>query len=175
MDEQGRLDLGHTEIYGAYILDMIAHNNDKDRYVYQISTGDGSRAARLGYLAHLANQKWNKAVQGWNADPARKNAPPYKRITEGLKPPDVAPFPVLLGEIRPRWHFTSSMFNTDGQIFAEMGIPAVLFMEDYDISRKGYHDRLDTMVSIDLDYGAAVAACAIESVAEAAMDDESGK
>jgi hypothetical protein len=41
-------------------------------------------------------------------------------------------------------------------------------MENYDIDRKGYHDSGDTMANIDLDYGAAVAAIAIESVARAA-------
>jgi hypothetical protein len=64
----------------------------------------------------------------------------------------------------------SSLFNTDGQIFSDVGIPVVLFMENYDINRAGYHDTLDTMANIDLDYGAAVAAIAIESVARAATD-----
>ena len=44
----------------------------------------------------------------------------------------------------------------------------VLFMENYDINRTGYHDTHDTMANIDLDYGAAVAAITIESVARAA-------
>jgi hypothetical protein len=46
----------------------------------------------------------------------------------------------------------------------------VLFMENYDINRSGYHDTHDTMANIDLDYGAAVAAIAIESVARAATE-----
>ena len=62
----------------------------------------------------------------------------------------------------------SSLYNTDGQIFSDAGIPVVLFMENYDINRHGYHDTQDTMANIDLDYGAAVAAIAIESVARAA-------
>ena len=41
-------------------------------------------------------------------------------------------------------------------------------MENYDINRHGYHDTEDTMANIDLDYGAAVAAIAIESVARVA-------
>jgi hypothetical protein len=41
-------------------------------------------------------------------------------------------------------------------------------MENYDISRKGYHDSQDTLENIDLDYGAAVAAIAIETVARVA-------
>ena len=43
-------------------------------------------------------------------------------------------------------------------------------MENYDISRKGYHDSHDTMVNIDLDYGAAVTAITIEAVARAATE-----
>jgi hypothetical protein len=41
-------------------------------------------------------------------------------------------------------------------------------MEDYDINRQGYHDTHDTMENIDLDYGAAVAAIAIETIARLA-------
>jgi len=41
----------------------------------------------------------------------------------------------------------------------------VLFMENYDINRSGYHDTQDTMKNIDLDYAAALAAIAIEAVA----------
>ena len=41
-------------------------------------------------------------------------------------------------------------------------------MENYDINRHGYHDTEDHMSNIDLDYGAAVAAMAIETVAQAA-------
>jgi hypothetical protein len=43
-------------------------------------------------------------------------------------------------------------------------------MENYDISRKGYHDSRDIMTNIDLDYGAAIAAIAIETVAQAATE-----
>jgi hypothetical protein len=43
-------------------------------------------------------------------------------------------------------------------------------MENYDIDRSGYHDTHDTMKNIDLDYGAAVVAIAIEAVARAACE-----
>jgi hypothetical protein len=43
-------------------------------------------------------------------------------------------------------------------------------MENYDINRTGYHDTDDTMKNIDLDYAAAVAAIAIESVAAVACE-----
>ena len=64
----------------------------------------------------------------------------------------------------------STLYNTDGQIFSDAGIPVVLFMENYDINREGYHDTHDTMANIDLDYGSAVAAIAIEAVARAATE-----
>ena len=50
-------------------------------------------------------------------------------------------------------------------------MPVVLFMENYDINRTGYHDTHDTMSNIDLDYGVAVAAIAIESVARVASQN----
>jgi hypothetical protein len=72
------------------------------------------------------------------------------------------------GEVRLHGNPRSTLFNTDGQIFSDAGVPVVLFMENYDINREGYHDTHDTMANIDLDYGAAVAAIAIETVARAA-------
>ena len=82
--------------------------------------------------------------------------------------PAVARHLELSGEVRPSSDPRSTLYNTDGQIFSDAGIPVVLFMENYDINRHGYHDTEDTMANIDLDYGAAVAAIAIEAVAQAA-------
>ena len=62
----------------------------------------------------------------------------------------------------------STLYNTDGQVFSDAGVPVVLFMENYDINRTGYHDMHDTMENIDLDYGSAVCAITIEAVARAA-------
>jgi hypothetical protein len=56
----------------------------------------------------------------------------------------------------------------DGQIFSDVGVPCVLFMENYDINRTGYNDTHDTMENIDLEYGAAVCAITIEARARAA-------
>jgi hypothetical protein len=67
----------------------------------------------------------------------------------------------------------SSLYNTDGQIFSDIGAPVVLFMENYDINRTGYHDTHDTLDNIDLDYGAALAAIAIETVARVATQADS--
>jgi hypothetical protein len=44
-------------------------------------------------------------------------------------------------------------------------------MENYDIDRIGYHDTHDNMMLINLDYGAALAAITIESVARAASEE----
>ena len=62
----------------------------------------------------------------------------------------------------------TSLFNTDVQIFSDIGAPCVLIMENYDIDRSGYHDTKDTLMNIDLDYGAAVSAICIETIARAA-------
>ena len=84
--------------------------------------------------------------------------------------PEIALHPQLSGEIRPPYDPRSTLYNTDGQIFSDAGVPVVLFMENYDINRQGYHDTHDTLANIDLDYGAAVAAIAIEAVARAATN-----
>ena len=108
------------------------------------------------------------AASTWNSRVGRKNCKRGKRSADPSTIPDVALHPILSGEVRPAYDPRSTLFNTDGQIFSDAGVPCVLFMENYDINRKGYHDSHDTMENIDLDYGSAVAAIAIESVARAA-------
>jgi hypothetical protein len=164
----GRIDLSGVRIAGAIVMDMIAHNLERDPYVFQIAPGEGAEAMRLALLAHRANERWNRDAAGWNAAPARRDAAPYRRVT-GASPPAIAPHPIMHGEIRPHWHWSSTVFNTDAQIFSDAGIPVVLLMEHYDIDRKGYHDTHDTLENIDLDFGAAVAAIAIETIAELAV------
>ena len=75
----------------------------------------------------------------------------------------------MSGHVAAEWEPRSVLFNTDGQIFSDVGVPVVLFMENYDINRSGYHDTHDTMANIDLDYAAAIIAIAIETVADTAM------
>ena len=87
-------------------------------------------------------------------------------------PPAIAEHLVVTGEVRPEWDPRSALYNTDGQIFSDVGVPAVLLMENYDISRSGYHDTHDTMKNIDLDYFAAISAIAIEATADAAAAAE---
>jgi hypothetical protein len=111
---------------------------------------------------------WNAHAEKWNRKPARRLRRSGRRSKDGKTIPDIARHPRLRGEVRLPGDMRSSIFNTDGQIFSDAGIPVVLFMENYDINRVGYHDTHDNMSNIDLDYGAAVAAIAIESVARAA-------
>jgi len=163
------MDLSQVRVQGVYVLDMVAHNNDHDRDVFQISPGGGADALRLAQQAHTANAIWNTQAPRWNARPGRRRCQRGQRSADGETIPAVAIHPHLHGEVRPPSDPRSSLYNTDGQIFSDAGIPVVLFMENYDINRVGYHDTKDTMANIDLDYGAAVAAIAIETVARAAQ------
>jgi hypothetical protein len=164
-------DLSQVAIKGVYVLDMIAHNRDHDRDVFQISPGLSPQSVWLAYQAHQANMTWNARAKDWNRQPERRQRDRGVRSRDGIRIPDIARHPLLRGEIRLPRDMRSSLFNTDGQVFSDAGIPVVLFMENYDINRAGYHDTHDTMANIDLDYGAAVAAIAIESAARAAQAD----
>ena len=164
------VDLARVTVQGVYVLDMIAHNRDRDRNVFQISPGLSKQACWLAYQAHLASMIWNEGTTQWNRAPERRGRGQGRRSPDGRTIPSVARHPCLSGELRPPRDPRSSLFNTDGQIFSDAGIPVTLFMENYDINRVGYHDTHDNMSNIDLDYGAAVAAVAIESVARAATE-----
>jgi Peptidase family M28 len=160
-------DLSKTRVGGVYVLDMVAHNNDRDRDVFQMCPGTNRESMWLAWQAHQAAETWNASVPAWNATAERKGLGRGKRSPDG-ELPDIAAHLKLDGEVRPPLDPRSTLYNTDGQIFSDAGVPVVLFMENYDINRKGYHDTHDTLENIDLDYGSAVAAIAIESVARAA-------
>ncbi len=166
-------DLSKVQIQGVFVLDMVAHNSDHDRDKFQISPGAGSEAAWLAYQAHVANEIWNASTPLWNQRPSRRGRGCGKRSPDQNVIPGIALHPKLEGQIRLPRDPKSTLYNTDGQIFSDAGIPVVLFMENYDINRKGYHDTHDTMANIDLDYGAAVVAIAIEAVACAATEKPS--
>jgi hypothetical protein len=163
-------DLSWVRVAGVYVLDMVAHDNPRRRGVFQIAPGDSLESFRLALAAHAANEAWNASVPRWNQHPTRRVRRPGgdRSRSPAITPPPIAPHPLLFGEIRPHDDPRSTLFNTDGQIFSDAGIPVVLFMEDYDIDRTGYHDSRDTMAGIDLPFGAALAAIAIEAVARAA-------
>ncbi|HEX4144158.1 MAG TPA: M28 family peptidase [Pirellulales bacterium] len=160
-------DLSKTRIAGVYVSDMIAHNNDKDRDIFQMCPGTHRQSMWLAWQAQQATATWNASVPLWNALPERKGLSRGLRSADGTIP-DMAAHLLLSGEIRPPADPRSVLYNTDGQIFSDAGVPVVLFMENYDINRQGYHDTHDTLENIDLDYGSALAAIVIESVARAA-------
>jgi hypothetical protein len=162
-------DLSGTRVQGVYVLDMVAHNNDRRRDVFQICPGAGGESMWLALQAHLANGAWNRLAPAWNRR-SRAGCRRGRRSADGRTLPATALHPQLAGEVRPQIDPHSTLYNTDGQIFSDAGVPVVLFMENYDINRHGYHDSHDTMENIDLDYGAAVAAIAIEAVARAATE-----
>jgi hypothetical protein len=166
---EDRIDLSETRVQGVYVSDMIAHNNDRRRDVFQICPGTSGESMWLALQAHLANQDWNRLAPGWNRR-SRRGCKRGRRSADGRTLPRLALHPQLQGEVRPAIDPHSTLYNTDGQIFSDAGVPVVLFMENYDINRHGYHDSQDTMANIDLDYGAAVAAIVIETVARAATE-----
>ena len=163
-------DLSGVRIQGLYVLDMIAHNINNDRDVFQIAPGASPESLWLAQQAHLANQAWNDLAANLNRQPVRKRVGRGKRCRDGRTIPALARHLTLRGEVRPHYDPRSTLFNTDGQAFSDFGIPVVLFMENYDINRLGYHDMYDNMTMINLDYGAALAAITIESVARAATE-----
>jgi Peptidase family M28 len=163
-------DLSRVEIQGVYVMDMIAHNNDRDRDVFQMSPGVGAPSLWLAQQSQTATEIWNSSAPIWNQKPTRKGKGRGRRSLTSGDVPEVAAHPTLMGQVRTPADPRSTLYNTDGQIFSDAGVPVVLFMENYDINRQGYHDTHDTMANIDLDYGAAVAAIAIESAARAATE-----
>jgi hypothetical protein len=173
-DDKTTINLSDTEIVGVYVMDMIGHNRDTDQDIFQISPGKSAESLFLAYQAHLANIIWNECTHKWNRQPERLNNDRGHRIKDSQEIPDIARHLVLKGEVRTQYNPHSSIFNTDGQIFSDTGVPVVLFMENYDINRSGYHDTKDTLENIDLDYGAAFAAIAIETVARMATLKELG-
>jgi len=166
-----RKHLGDVKVRGIYVLDMVAHNNERHPDIFQMAPGTGRESLWLAYQAHRAAETWNASTVVWNRRPERRAQDRGRRSKDGRTVPAIARYPQLRGEVRVQFNPKSTLFNTDGQVFSDAGVPVVLFMENYDINRQGYHDSHDTMENIDLDYGAAVAAIAIESVAQTASVD----
>ena len=96
------------------------------------------------------------------------------RSADAITMPQIARHPALEGEVRTTDNPQSSLFNTDVQIFSDIGAPCILMMENYDINRTGYHDTHDTLENIDLDYGAALSAICIETIARVATQNAKG-
>jgi hypothetical protein len=168
LDKNNAIDLSKTKVVAAYIMDMIGHNKDTDRDIFQISPGKSKDAFLIAMQAHIANMQWNKLAHNWNHEQDRLHLKKGERINDLKSIPVIAKHAILSGEVRTQFNPHSSIYNTDGQIFSDIGAPVVLFMENYDLHRTGYHDQHDTMENIDLDYGAALAAICIESAAKVA-------
>jgi len=167
-DDGSFLDLSNVVVKGVFVMDMIAHNRDNARDIFQISPGKNKPSLHLAYQAHLATLQRNTLSEKLNSLPERINCKEGRRCIDGRTIPVVARHLVVDGEVRTWDDPHSTLYNTDGIIFSDTGIPVVLFMENYDIHRTGYHDTHDTMENIDLDYGSAVSSIAIESVARVA-------
>jgi hypothetical protein len=162
-----RVDLSKATVEAFYVMDMIAHNNEAEPDVFQISPGAWPSALKAALHLHDARTLWNSMKADFDAREKRLGLPRGKR-SKNADAPSAAPFLKLDGQIRLHNSRRSSLYNTDGQVLSDAGLPAVLVMENYDISRKGYHDTQDTMENIDLDYGSAIAAICIEAAAQAA-------
>ncbi len=162
------IDLSSVRVVGVFVMDMIAHNRDSAQDIFQISPGNSRESLPLAYHAHLANMLWNAKTREWNQREERRGCERGKRSNDPDQIPEIARHLELDGEVRTNDDPQSSLYNTDCQIFSDIGAPVVLFMENYDINRTGYHDTKDTMENIDLDYGAALSAIAIETVARVA-------
>ncbi|HEX9077789.1 MAG TPA: M28 family peptidase [Anaerolineae bacterium] len=168
LGEDQFVDLSAARVVGVFVMDMIAHNRDNAQDIFQISPGRNRESLVLAQQAHLANMIWNAKTHAWNQSAERRGRGRGKRCVDGVTIPDMALYLPLDGEVRTADDPQSSLYNTDCQIFSDIGAPVVLFMENYDINRQGYHDTKDTMENIDLDYGAALSAIAIETVARVA-------
>jgi hypothetical protein len=162
-----RQSLSPVKVRGVFVLDMIAHNNDHAPDVFQIAPGTTKESLMLARIAHQTACDWRAGSEIWNRR-LRGRCGKGRRSPNGSVVPAMAQYLSPRGEVRLHDNPRSTLFNTDGQIFSDAGLPTVLFMENYDINREGYHDTHDTMANIDLDYGTAVAAIAIETVARAA-------
>ena len=95
----GRMNLTDVRVQGVYVSDMIAHNTDRGRDVFQISPGTGRGSLWLAYQAHVANRVWNASAQVWNKKPERRDLGRGKRCTDGVTMPAIARHPQLSGEV----------------------------------------------------------------------------
>jgi hypothetical protein len=164
-------DLSDVKIKGVLVMDMIAHNRDNDLNIFQIAPGKTADSLRLAREARHACRIWNANTLKWNKSTDRKGCKRGQRTHDIRFMPAKALHLKLDAEIRTWEDPHSTLYNSDGMIFSDSGIPVILFMENYDINRRGYHDTHDTMENIDLDFGAAVSAIAIETIARLAVEE----
>ena len=150
---------------------MIAHNNDRERDIFQIAPAPAPQSLWLAEQAHLANEIWNASAPV--VEPAAGARAAWPRAS-AAPTADVIPAPAahlaLRGEVRPPYDPRSTLYNTDGQIFSDAGVPvrAVHGELRHQPHRLPRHARHDGEHRPGLRRG--VAAIAIESVARAACE-----
>ena len=118
---------------------VVLADHDGTAYMHdRYYLAEGSPGARMAAVhAHEANGVWNALALRLNRQAARRGAGPPSRSDDPDRIPPLTAHTVMRGEVRLDWAPRSTLFNTDGQIFSDVGMPVVLFMEDYDIDRKG--------------------------------------
>jgi len=94
------------------------------------------------------------------------------RLTLGAAA-DVAPG--MRGLYRPYGTPESYLYNTDGIIFSDYGLPVILINEvvnrtNYHLRDGDYHQMADNMDNVDFDYASAISKIAIETAARAAAE-----
>ena len=66
--------LAKTRVEGVYVMDMIAHNNDREKDVFQIAPGVNRESMLLAEEAHAATEIWNASTPAWNRRAERRGA-----------------------------------------------------------------------------------------------------
>src|SRR5262249_3960867 len=111
LPEGAEQDLSHVRVQGVYVSDMIAHNNDHERDVFQIAPGTSRASWWLAEQANLANTVWNESVPVWNQRAERKGRKRSRRSPYGAAIPEVAPHLALSGQVRPAAYPRSTLYN----------------------------------------------------------------
>ncbi|MBI4868876.1 MAG: M20/M25/M40 family metallo-hydrolase [Candidatus Wallbacteria bacterium] len=122
------------------VLDMIGWNPKRGAGTFQLNEGEIPESGRLSGTALAARDALAR--------------------TTGL----ALPTPL----VRPRHDPRSYLYNTDGVIFSDLGVPTLLFNESINrlegLGRRGYHDAYDTPANIDFAYASAIARVALATV-----------
>ena len=66
---------------------------------------------------------WNASVPDWNTQPDRAADRRGRRSPHGAAIPEIAPYLPLSGQVRTVIDPRSTLYNTDGQIFSDAGVP----------------------------------------------------
>ena len=137
--KSGTKDLSSTRIQGVYVLDMIAHNNSKDRDVFQIAPG-ASRVIAVRSPSRPSRRAWlgtRRPNRGTSSRRGRKPAPAGARATWSRSRRWRSSC-----RCRARFGFTTMRAarcstRDEARASAALSMPVVLFMEeDYDIERR---------------------------------------